>query len=46
MHSGAGAGYYLKPNISSSEAQQLITALKGYVVFASMYEALGFALSL
>lgn len=46
MQSGAGAGNYLKPNISSSEAQQLITALKGYIVFASVYEALGFAVSL
>lgn len=35
MHSQAGAGNYLKPNISASETQQLITALKGYIVFAS-----------
>lgn len=46
MHSRAGAGNYLKPNISVSETQQLITALKGYIVFASVYEALEFALSL
>lgn len=29
-----------------SEAQQLITALKGYFVFASVYKALEFAVSL
>lgn len=46
MHSWAGAGNYLKPNISVSETQQLITALKGYIVFASAYQALEFALSL
>lgn len=46
MHSEAEAGNYLKPNISVSQTQQLITALKGYFVFASVYEALEFALSL
>lgn len=46
MHSRAGAGNYLKPNISVSETQQLITALKGYFVFASVYGALEFVLSL
>lgn len=46
MHSRAGAGNYLKPNISVSKTQQLITALKGHIGFASVYEALEFALSL
>lgn len=46
MHSRAGAGNYRKPNVSASETQQLIAALKGCIVFASLYEVLEFALSL